>query len=328
MKSAAAGFEAQWIDVHAHFMVPQTKEELKRSAIARCERCFLVPELYQWTAEAALEHMDRNGIAMQLLSNIPKSLTTLRESNEHGASIVAKHPSRFGLLLALPTDDPEACLAEIGRTEKLGADGYAVTCRYNDVYLSDIRLEPVWRELERRGATVFVHPDAYAEPAMGRPTALLEVAFETTRTVVDMLYAGVFRRYPGIRFIVAHCGAALPALAGRLLLLGTEGWVPNPQGITRAEMKAQLASLYLDTAATGSANSLAPALAMTTPDHLVYGSDCGVLCSSEATMQENLRSLRAFPDLTIAQINQIGRAALKLFPSIANRVQPVCEAVD
>ena len=328
MKSAGASFKAEWIDVHAHFMVPQTEEELKRSAIARCERCFLVPELYQWTAEAAIEHMDRNGIAMQLLSNIPKSLKALRESNEHGASIVASHPSRFGLLLALPTNDPDACLAEIGRADILKADGYAVTCRYNDVYLSDLRLEPVWDELQRRGATVFVHPDAYAEPSMGRPTALLEVAFETTRTIVDMLYAGIFRRYPGIKFIVAHCGAALPALAGRLLLLGTESWVPNPQGITRAEMKAQLARLYLDTAATGSANSLAPALAMTTVDHLVYGSDCGVLCSSEATMQENLRTLKAFPGLTTAEIDEIGRAALKLFPSIVNRIQPVCEPVD
>jgi hypothetical protein len=121
MKSAAAGFKAEWIDVHAHFMVPQTEEELKRSAIARCQRCFLVPELYQWTAEAAMEHMDRNGIAMQLLSNIPKSLKALRESNEHGASIVAGHPSRFGLLLALPTNDSEACLTEIGRTDILTA---------------------------------------------------------------------------------------------------------------------------------------------------------------------------------------------------------------
>jgi hypothetical protein len=93
-------------------------------------------------------------------------------------------------------------------------------------------------------------------------------------------------------------------------------------------MKAQLARLYLDTAATGSANSLAPALAMTTADHLVYGSDCGVLCSSEATMQENLRTLKAFPGLTTAEIDAIGRAALKLFPSIANRIQPVCEPVD
>src|SRR4051812_49709034 len=49
MNSAASGFEAQWIDVHAHFMVPQTGDELKRSAIARCERCFLASEHYRWT---------------------------------------------------------------------------------------------------------------------------------------------------------------------------------------------------------------------------------------------------------------------------------------
>jgi hypothetical protein len=145
MRRAASNFEAKWIDVHAHFMVPQTEDQLRRTAVARCERCFLAPELYQWTPEAALEHMDRNGIVMQLLSNIPKSLKALRESNEHGASIVARYPARFGLLLALPTNDPDACLAEIDRREKLNADGYAVTCRYNDVYLSDSRLEPVCR---------------------------------------------------------------------------------------------------------------------------------------------------------------------------------------
>jgi len=328
MRRTASGFGAQWIDVHAHFMVPHTEEELERSAIARCQACFLAPEHYQWTPEVALDHMDRNGIAMQLLSNIPKSLTALRRSNEHGAAIVARHPQRFGLLLALPTSDADACLAEIDRTEQLAADGYAVTCRYNGVYLSDSRLEPVWKEMQRRRATVFVHPDAYGEPSMGRPTALLEVAFETTRTIVDMLYAGIFRRFPDIKFVVAHCGAALPALAGRLVLLGTESWVPNPEGITKAEMKEQLARLYLDTAATGSANSLAPALAMTTADHLVYGSDCGVLCSSEATMSENIENLRSFSGLSSAEIEAIGRAALKLFPSITSRLRLVCEPAD
>jgi predicted TIM-barrel fold metal-dependent hydrolase len=239
---------------------------------------------------------------------------------------VALHPSRFGLLLALPTNDADACLAEIARSQALKADGYAVTCHYNGVYLSDPRLEPVWQELERRGATVFVHPDAYTEPSMGRPAALLEVAFETARTVVDMLYAGIFRRYPGIRFLLSHCGGALPASAGRLLLLGTERWVPNPLEITKSEMREQLARFYLDTAATGSANSLSPALAMTTADHLVYGSDCGVLCSSEGTMQENLATLKAFPGLLPEQIDGIGRRALKLFPSITKRLSLVCEA--
>ena len=317
-----------WIDVHAHFMVPQTQEQLKLSAQARCSRCFLAPELYQWTPDAAIAHMDRNGIAMQMLSNIPKSLGALRTSNDRGAEIVAEHPTRFGLLVALPTDDPDACLAEIEQSEALGGDGFAVTCCYNGVYLGDRRLDPVWEELNRRGASVFVHPDAYGEPSMGRPIALLEVVFETARTVVDMLYAATFRRFPDISFVIAHCGGALPAIAGRLLLIGTESWVPNPENVTRQEMKEQLARLYLDTAATGSAHTLRPALTITTADHLVYGSDCGVLCSSEGTLAENLNALLSFPDLARDEIEAIGRNALKLFPTIVPRLSRMsCEEV-
>jgi 6-methylsalicylate decarboxylase len=55
---------------------------------------------------------------------------------------------------------------------------------------------------------------------------LIEVAFETARTLVNMLYAGTFRRYPNIKFIASHGGVALPPLADRLELLGTEPWVP------------------------------------------------------------------------------------------------------
>jgi hypothetical protein len=59
------------------------------------------------------------------------------------ATLVAEHPARFGLLAALPTDDCQAALSEVKRAElELRADGYAVTCRYNGVYLSDPGLEP------------------------------------------------------------------------------------------------------------------------------------------------------------------------------------------
>jgi predicted TIM-barrel fold metal-dependent hydrolase len=266
--------------------------------------------------------MDRAGIAMQLLSNIPKTLDALRASNDYGRTIVAAHPTRFGLLAALPTDDPDATLAEIARMDRDdGVDGFAVTCRYNEVYLSDARLDPVWAELDRRGAAVFCHPDAYAPASFGRPSPIVEVAFETARTFVDMLYAGVFRRFPNIRFVVAHCGAALPALSGRLVLLGTEPWVPNPNGLTRDEMRASLRALYLDTAMTGSAHTLSPALAMTSADHIVYGSDCGVPCTSDRTMLENIDALLHYDGLSADAIQAIGRNALRVFPSAAMRLQ-------
>ena len=103
--------------------------------------------------------------------------------------------------------------------------------------------------LNARKAIVFIHPFAYAPGKDSRPSALIEVAFFTARIVVDMIYKRVFSRYPDIKFVFAHCGGALPILAGRLELLGAESWVPNPNGVTSEEIKNQISSLYFDTAA-------------------------------------------------------------------------------
>ena len=40
--------------------------------------------------------------------------------------------------------------------------------------------------------------------------------------------------------------------------------------------------------------TLAAALAMTTADKLVYGSDCGLPCTTQASMQANIEALLAF----------------------------------
>jgi predicted TIM-barrel fold metal-dependent hydrolase len=309
----------QWVDVHAHFYPPETDEVRRGRLDMMQEACWSMVELPGWSAEQTLAYMDRTGVQMQLLSNIPKNLEALRASNSFGASLVRAHPSRFGLLSALPTDDPDAALGEIARSDELEADGFAVTCRYNDVYLSDARLEPVWAELDRRQAVVFAHPDAYQPGSMGRPCAVVEVAFETARTFTDMLYSGLFRRYPSIRFIVAHCGGALPALSGRLQLLGLENWVPNPAMITPTEMRIHLRRLFLDTAAT-MPTALGAALEMTTPEHIVYGSDCGVPCSTDATMDANIEALVRFGGLASDQIQAIGRNALTLYPKAAARI--------
>lgn len=310
-----------WIDIHGHFTPPTSSEDREKRWHAMRDAKFLVPEPFEWTPESTLAYLDKAGIAMQMLSNLPKQLDALKESNDYAASLVKNHPNRFGLLAALPTDNPEAALAEIDRaTRELHADGFAVTCNYNGVFFGDSSLDPVWVELSRRHAVVFVHPDAYAPASMGRPTPLIEVAFKTARTVVDMLYAGIFRKFPGITFILAHCGGALPVLSGRLKLLGTEPWVPNPNKIIQEEIQEQLASLYLDTAATAP-TGMAPALHMVPPDHLVYGADCGVPCSTESTMEANRKAVLEYEGLSKRQRDAIGRNVLSLFPAAAARLE-------
>jgi predicted TIM-barrel fold metal-dependent hydrolase len=206
----------------------------------------------------------------------------------------------------------------------LGADGFAVSTCYNGIYLGDASLNPLWDTLNKREkVVVHVHPDGYQRSVMGRPTVLAELAFDTTSTVIDMLYNGFFRRYPNIIWVIAHCGGALPALSGRLFALGTEVWAPNPNGITVAEMRSQLAALFVDTAATASASLLLPAMEMTGKrgEHIVYGSDCGVPCSTEEAMDENVKRLLDFEGLTGEEKEAIGHRLEELFPAAAERIK-------
>ena len=200
------------------------------------------------------------------------------------------------------------------------ADGFAVSTVYNGVMLSDGRLEVVWEELQRRRAVVHVHPNAMAGPSQGRPSPLIEVAFDTCRTAVDMLYKGVFRRYPDITFVFAHCGGALPVLSGRLSLLGTEVWMPNPEKITREEIETQLGRLWVDTAATAK-TGLAPAMRMVGWEHCVYGADCGVPCSTDDTMEENRMAVLEVEKREMGQEGRVGMNGWKLFPAAAKRAK-------
>ncbi|HSZ43314.1 MAG TPA: amidohydrolase family protein [Trebonia sp.] len=311
-----------WVDIHAHFTPPTTPEEREAQWRGLQEACFLAPEPYHWRPEAALAVMDRLGIAMQMLSPVPLAPTApeLRAWNDYGAQLVAEHPGRFGLLAGLPTDDTDECLSEIRHGDaQTHPDGYLLTTYRNGVPLSDPRLAPVWDELDQRQAVLFVHPTTDIAPLLSQPAALVEVTFETARAITDLLYTGFFHRYPNLKMVLAHCGGALPALSGRLGLLGAEPWVPNPGKMTSEDIRADLARLYLDTAATGTDASLAAAVTMVPRDHLVYGADAGVPCSDEASMARNIESLHASSVLSPAEVDRLGRRGFDLFPAAARR---------
>jgi 6-methylsalicylate decarboxylase len=316
-----------WLDIHGHFNLPETPEEAEKMRTSFEQQAFYLKYPFIWDYDQILSYLERANIGMQMLSWVPQNHEILRQGNDFAASIVRRNPSRFGLLAGLPTDDAEACLAEINRTKTeydIPADGYALKTIYKGVWLGDQRLEPVWAELNSQKAVVFIHPDALAPHIHHQTTCLIEVAFDTTRCTFDMLYAGVFRRYPDIRFVLAHAGGAIPALAGRLALLGTQDWAPNPHKLTREEILEQLGRLYVDTAASA-ATGLTPALRLMGIDRCVYGSDCGVPCSTEATMDMNKRELIEVETMETGGSGKIGNNGWLLFPAAAQRARKGCK---
>ena len=231
-----------------------------------------------------------------------------------------KYPHRLGLLAALPTDDAECCLAEIDRgRSQLRCDGFAVSTNRNGTNLGSPSLDPVWEKLNSMKAVVFCHPNAYAVSEGGRPTPLIEAPFDTCQTIVNLLYRKVFLRFPDIRFVFAHCGGTLPVLSGRLKLLGVESWVPNADSMTAEDMDKQLKSLWVDVAASAE-TGMGPAVQMVGPRQVVYGSDCGVPCSTHRTIEANRVSTLEIEKRLGLKVGQIGSNGWSLFPAAAERV--------
>jgi predicted TIM-barrel fold metal-dependent hydrolase len=142
------------------------------------------------------------------------------------------------------------------------------------MYLGDERLEPIYAEVSARKSVVFVHPTSAPQPTEGLDfaTPMLEFIFETTRSITDLVLAGVLVRHPELRIIVPHAGAALPVLAGRVdLYAPVLANVADPSAVP--SMRAALKSLHFDLAGAPVEEQLAALLSVADPSRLHYGSD-------------------------------------------------------
>ncbi|MFD1276817.1 amidohydrolase family protein [Streptomyces kaempferi] len=118
--------------------------------------------------EARFALMDRAGIDLQVLSTAPQSPHLPAESdavalaeaaNDSYAELVARFPDRFLAFAALPLPHVDAALSELTRAlDELGAVGVGVTTTVLGRTLADPLFGPLYEELDRRGAVLYVHP--------------------------------------------------------------------------------------------------------------------------------------------------------------------------
>ena len=213
---------------------------------------------------------------MDFLGDPAERRALTRAVNEDGAAAVAAYPARFGLLASLPLPDTDTSLAELAYAfDVLGADGVGLHTHYGQVYLGDLRLESVMAALDRRGALVTIHPASpcgWEQVSFGRPRPMVEFLFDTTRAVVNLALNGVLERYPAIRWVVPHAGAALPVLADRVSRLAPL-ISPPPGGGDAPDVLRSLGRLYYDLAGVPLPRALPALLNLVLPGQLVYGSD-------------------------------------------------------
>src|SRR5204862_6565243 len=96
---------------------------------------------------------------------------------------------------------------------------------YGDKYLGDPSFEPVYAELNRRKAGVYVHPTTPSccgkvVPGIGPST--IEFATDSPRTIAHIVFSGVATKFPDIRWIFSHAGGTLPFLTARLEIVAQQ----------------------------------------------------------------------------------------------------------
>jgi predicted TIM-barrel fold metal-dependent hydrolase len=239
------------------------------------------PQLPVWSVQEHVDAMDRLGIATSLLSisspgvyfgDETAARDLAREVNEIGRRAVVDHPRRFGLFASLPLPDVDAAMAEIAYCcDHLDVDGFALLTNVGGTYLGDSSWAPVFRELNRREARVFIHPTSPAcweRTSLGRPRPMLEFFFDTTRAVVDLVLNGTIARHTDIEFIIPHAGATLPMIVDRVSVFSRLLEVDASVDVLR-----DIARLHYDLAGFPLPRQLDALLTITTLEHLHYGSD-------------------------------------------------------
>ena len=147
------------IDVH-HHIAPKAYLEAVGANVG--------PVLRHWSLAKAIADMDEGEVATALLSVTQTTLDPGKEEqarglaldcNDYAARIVSDHRGRFGMFTALPMPDIDGSLRVIEYgMDVLKADGVGLYTSYRDKWLGDASFDPVFEELDRRKAVIYVHP--------------------------------------------------------------------------------------------------------------------------------------------------------------------------
>jgi predicted TIM-barrel fold metal-dependent hydrolase len=280
----------------------------------------------RWSREASISFMDDAGIDVAVVSlstpgvhtgDSAKARALARRCNEFSAELVRARRDRFGAFACLPLPDVEASLEELTYAlDALGLDGFVLFTNSNGVYLGDPVLEPVFEELERRKAVVYVHPnpspDAIAH-SLGLPDNLLDFPTDTNRAVAQMHYTNRFSRTPNVKYIFSHAGGSIPYLAARFAIIDEMGFIAG--GAQRGAAADMFRRTYWDTALAASDPVLRMLRDVAGIDQVLYGTDFPYLRRDLAVRSRQ----RIFLSAELNELEKravLGGNASRLFPGI------------
>lgn len=211
--------------------------------------------------------------------------------------------------------DTEGTLAEIAYAiDVLKADGFGIFTSYGDKWLADPVFAPIFQELNRRKAVVYVHPTA---PNCCRrlvpniPAALIEFPVDTNRTMLQWILTKSNAMYPDVRLIFSHAGGYFMGGLGRLQILGDT----HPEFGMPSSFKQEASKFYYEISSSADAVTMASLRAQVPNSHILLGTDSPFI----GPMAPNIDQLQKV-GISRADLSAIERGnALSLMPRLASK---------
>ena len=310
------------IDVH-HHVLPQFFRDAQSAGGYPSTAYRAFPD---WTPETSLALMDRLDIRTAVLSfsapgiyfgDAAVTRDLARRCNDYLAECVARYPGRFGGFASLPLPDVDAALREAARAlDELQLDGIVHLTQTANRYAGCPEYQPVYEELNRRRAVVFIHPTyapKSAEEGYVVPRPVVDYPGESTRAVTNLVFTGTLERNRDIRFVISHAGGMLPFIAHRIAIF--DDLTPHRKNYPEGVMP-YLRRLYYDTALSGDPVVLDTLLRLVGPSQILFGTDYPYV--PDATAERETRVTDAYPGFDAAARARVEREnAWGLFPRLA-----------
>lgn len=250
-----------------------------------------------------LEAMDKLGIEKSILS-YPAWFPTLTEQeyaalctavNECYADLVSGHPG-LGAFALLPVSkkSEEVLEAVEYALDTLQLAGIVLPTGMHGLALRNLPYSDVFRELDNRNATVFLHP-AFPCSSHGQTGKNdYEVMTEVTKITCELVFNKIPRQFPHIRFILP-CGGGNTSF----FFQKAEWPVDMEKDLAMAE---DFKRLYYDTAFPNRSNLLRCLRLFADKSHILYGSNYpSVSLQSIQQGMDDLEQVRYREGFTLAE---------------------------
>ncbi|MDM0033763.1 amidohydrolase family protein [Variovorax sp. J22P271] len=269
------------IDFHHHFFSPAWVRLVESKNAAKPVLGF--EQFKSHTIAKDIEAMDKGNVEKAFLSvtqpgvwfgNVEETRGAARELNEFATRQKSDYKGRFGHFAVLPLPDVDASLREIEYAfDTLKADGVGLLSSYDDQWLGDKAFAPVWAELNRRKAVVYIHATAHNccswdfQPGV-LPT-FVELGSDLARAMVSLIQSGTAKATPDVRYIWSHGGGSI--WAQRFLVGETaESLAREAPADSRLH---HFRRFFYDTAAAADAIHMGILKLIVPPSQIVFGSD-------------------------------------------------------